>query len=224
MIALSLLALLTTGQACGAGKLPRLPTATVRGDSIMLGVCNNPTPPNIVKAGLPGGLTGGWVVINNAVSGETAAQIRARYVAEEATACVGERCAYILLDGGVNSLRVGVTPAAVVADMVWVVDNALAKGYGVVWTDVLPYAGYSGAGTNPLGQATSYNALWAAECAARANNPALRCLANYSTFVDPAQPGYLAPAYSCDGVHLSQDGANLFAARLLSALTLIPPP
>ncbi|WFG54122.1 hypothetical protein Mx9_p15 [Myxococcus phage Mx9] len=155
---------------------------------------------------------------------ETAAQIRARYVAEKATACVGERCAYLMLEGGVNSLRIGNAPAAVLADMVWVVDDALSKGYGVVWTDVMPYAGNAGSGTDPLGQATTYNALWAAACAARASSPALRCLANYDAFVDPARPGYLREEYSCDGVHLTQAGANLFAARLASSLLAIPPP
>ncbi|AAK94402.1 hypothetical protein Mx8p67 [Myxococcus phage Mx8] len=167
MIALALVAALSLSQACEQGALPRRPTATARGDSIMFGYCNTTAPPTLVKAGLPGGLTGGWVVLNGAIVGETAPQIRARYVAEEATACVGERCAYLLLEGGVNSLRIGNAPAAVLAEMVWVVDDALAKGYGVVWTDVLPYAGNAGSGTDPLGQATAYNALWAAACAAR---------------------------------------------------------
>lgn len=224
MIALAIVAMLMTGQACGAPTLPRLPTVTARGDSIMLGVCNNPTPPTIVKAGLPGGASGGWLVLNNAVTGETAAQIRARYLAEEETACVGQRCAYLLLDGGVNGLRVGVAPSSVVADMAAIVDDALSKGYGVVWTDVLPYAGFAGAGTNPLGQATSYNTLHASACTARASNPALRCVYNYATFVDPAQPGHLVAAYSCDGIHLTQAGANLFASRMLSALLAIPAP
>lgn len=191
---------------------PRLPTVSGWGDSIMYGVCSG-GPLEYLRASLPGYWTS-----NRAVSGETAAQIRARYTAEEATSCYGQRCGVLWLEGGVNSLRGGVTPAATLADMVWVVDDALAKGYVVVWLDVAPYAGFSGAGVDPLGQATGYNALWSSACAARISNPKLRCVVTYPSFVDPANPGYLKAEYSCDGIHHTVAGGQLMASLSQSAV------
>ena len=184
---------------------PRLPTVSGWGDSIMFGVCSG-GPLNHLVTLLPG-----YWPSNRAVSGENAAQIRARWTAEEATSCYGQRCGIAWIEGGVNSLRGGVTPAATLADMVWVVDDALSKGYYVVWLDVAPYAGFSGAGVNPLGQATGYNTLWAAACAARASNPRLRCVSTYPSYVDPANPGYMLPAYTCDGIHHTAAGGLLMA-------------
>lgn len=225
MIVLPLLLALTAGQTCvSASAEPRVPTVRVSGNSLVLNVCvgGGTGPITTLDAALPGGASGGWLFKNGGVSGETAAQIRARYTSEEATACNGQRCAYLILEGGTNSLRAGTTPAATLTDMVWVVDDALSKGYAVLWLDVTPYAGYVGAGVDPLGQATGYNALWTAACAARASNLRLACVANYSTFVDPGNPGYLLAAYSCDGVHYSQVGMDLMASRLQTALLGIP--
>lgn len=202
---------------CGAATAPRLPTVSGWGDSIMFGVCSG-GPLTYLDALLPGGAAQGWWVSNRAVSGETAAQIRARYTAEEETSCYGIRCGVLWLEGGVNSLRSGVTPAATLTDMVWVADDALAKGYIVVWIDVTPYAGFGGAGTDPVGQATAYNAAMALACNARSNNPKLRCVFNYSAFEDPANPGFLLPAYSCDGIHHTVAGGQLMASRSLSAV------
>lgn len=214
---LAALVALWTGAAsaqavCSAATAPRLPTVSGWGDSIMFGVCSG-GPLEYLRASLPGYWTS-----NRAVSGENAAQIRARYTAEEATSCYGQRCGILWLEGGVNSLRGGTTPAATLADMVWIVDDALAKGYYVVWLDVAPYAGFSGAGSNPLGQATGYNTLWAAACAARASNSRLRCVATYASYEDPANPGYLKAAYSCDGIHHNVAGGQLMASLSKTAV------
>ena len=225
MIVLALVLSLSAGQTCGApSPARRVPTLRVSGDSLTLNTCvgGGTGPMTTLDANLPGGTTGGWLVKIGGVAGETAAQIRSRYTSEEATACNGERCAHLVLEGGVNSLRVGVTPAATLADMAWVVDDALSKGYAVVWLDVTPYAGWASAGANPVTQATTYNSLWAAACDARASNPRLRCLSNYASFNDPANPGYLLPAYSCDGVHYSQAGMDLLAARIRTGLLALP--
>lgn len=214
---LPLLVVLLAGAAsaqsvCSPATAPRLPTISGWGDSIMFGVCSG-GPLNYAVAQSPG-----YWPSNHAVSGETAAQIRARYVSEEATSCYGIRCGILWLEGGVNSLRSGITPAATLTDMVWIVDDALAKGYVVVWLDVAPYAGFSGAGSNPLGQATGYNAAWAAACAARASNPKLRCVATYASYEDPANPGFLKAAYSCDGIHHTVAGGQLMASLSKTAI------
>lgn len=206
------------GAVCAPPSLlPRLPTVSGWGNSIMAGVCSG-GPLNALDVLLPGGTTQGWWTSNKAVSGETAAQIRATYTAQEATSCYGMRCGVLWLEGGVNSLRGGTTPAATLTDMLWIADDALARGYIVVWTDVLPYAGFSGAGVNPRQQALDYNALMALACSARSGNAKLRCVFSYAQFEDPSNPGFLLPAYSCDGIHHTPAGAALMAARSLTAV------
>lgn len=214
VLALALSSAAQSASVCSApSPLPRLPTVSGWGDSIMFGVCSG-GPLNYLMAQLPGYWTS-----NHAVSGETAAQIRARYVAEEATSCYGQRCGIIWLEGGVNSLRSGTTPAATLTDMVWIVDDALSRGYYVVWLDVAPYAGFSGAGADPLGQATGYNTAWALACSTRsAINPKLRCVATYASYVDPGNPGYLNPTYSCDGIHHNVAGGTLMATLSKTAV------
>lgn len=197
---------------CSAATGPRLPTVSGWGDSIMFGVCSG-GPLEYLRASLPGYWTS-----NKAVSGHNAAQIRATYEAQEETSCYGIRCGILWLEGGVNSLRGGTTPAATLTDMVWIVDDALAKGYYVVWLDVAPYAGFSGAGVNPLGQATGYNTAWALACSARASSPKLRCVSTYPSYVDPNAPGFLSAAYSCDGIHHNVAGGQLMASLSKTAV------
>lgn len=223
MSAASFLTALLLAQTCVAAS-PRIPTIRVSGDSLTLNTCvaGGTGPMTTLDANLPGGASYGWLLKNGGVSGTTAAQIRTAYSTDEATYCNGDRCRYLVLEGGVNSLRTGITPANTLTDMVWIVDDALSKGYAVVWLDVTPYAGYVSAGVNPVGQATTYNTLWQAACDARASNTRLKCLSNYSTFVDPSNAGYLLPAYSCDGIHLTQTAMDLFATRIKSALLSIP--
>lgn len=220
----SLLVALLAGQTCTAAAAPRLPTVRVDGDSIMAGnlcsVTGPLSPPAYVDANLPGGTTEGWLVKNAGVTGQTPAQIRATYTAGEATACNGDRCGHLVLEGGVNCLRAGTAPATCLADMTFIVDDALSKGYAVVWLDVTPYKAWASAGTDPTGQATNYNALWASACAARASNLKLKCLANYAAFVDGS--GNLAAGNTCDGVHFNQTGTNALGARILTALQSIP--
>lgn len=220
-----LLAADASAQTCTAvSSAPRLPTLIAEGNSIMAGnlcsVTGPLSPPAYVDANLGGSTTEGWLVKNAGISGQAPSAIRTTYTSGEATACNGDRCAHLLLEGGVNCLRVGTAPATCLADMTWIVDDALSKGYAVLWLDVTPYKAWASAGTDPTGQATSYNTLWAAACAARAGNTKLKCLANYAAFVDGS--GNLNASYTCDGVHFNQSGTNALGARILTALQSIP--
>lgn len=221
-LALALFLHVLAGQVCStSAPAPVLPTAELRGDSLFQGgscAGATTTPAQYIDANLPGGAAAGWLVLNRAVTGETAAQIRSRYVTEEATACLGERCAVLLLNGATNSLRLGVAPATALADMLWVADDARAKRRRVVLVGVPPYGGFAGAGANPLGQATTYNQLLLDACTARAADTVLRCVFPYATFVDPASPGFMLPSCTCDGVHFVQTCSNQFAALVLAAL------
>lgn len=219
MLTLPLVLTLLAGQTCTAVTAPRLPTIAVYGDSRMQGgLCSstNPvSPPAYLDTNLPGGATAGWLVKNAGLTGDRPDQIRTRYTSGEATLCNGERCAYLVLNGGVNCLRQGTAAATCLADMTWVVDDALSKGYAVVWQGETDYSLWASAGSNPTTQATAFNALWAAECTARASNTRLKCLSLYTAMGVPM-------TNTCDGVHDNQTGTNLRGSLILTALQSIP--
>lgn len=232
MIALPLLVVLLSGQICGAPSVPpRVKSIRVGGDSRTLNGCvaGGTGPMVTLDAILPGGASGGYLLKNLGVSGSTPAQIAASYfdttpgnTRGESVACNGERCGHLLLQGGVNCMRAGTAAATCFADMLPIVDDALSKGEGVVWANETGYAGWASAGPNPVSQQAAFNALWTAACAARASNTLLKCLNLSAVLDDPANPGYLLPANSCDGVHYSQVGMDAAAAAWKSALLSIP--
>lgn len=170
-----------------------------------------------------------WFAVNAGVSGETAAQISARWFANEATSCGGQRCAHVYVEGGINSLKTKPPSSApVLTTMLSVVDDALSKGYVVLWQDILPARGWA---TDNFDDATidatlAYNSGMSSACAARAGNPRLRCFFAYSSFVDPTRfrvdgvtlAGYLRPDYSGDELHLNEAGSAALAAIAVQRL------
>jgi lysophospholipase L1-like esterase len=210
------------------GTAPAQPTLVGMGDSIMQGAGGG-SPLVSMKAVLGSR----WYVVNQGVSGETAEQIRTRWLASEATYCDGARCAYVYLEGAVNSLKRcgGISAASALADMLTVVDDALAKGYIVIWQDVLPFRGWVDAGCPVtdamIDKALSFNQGMASACAARALNTRLRCFFAYGTYVDTTRlradgvtpAGYLKPVYSGDELHLSAAGATLLGQLAAAKVT-----
>lgn len=207
----------------GSGPPPE-PTLVGIGDSIM----QLSQLPERMRAVLGNN----WSAINQGVSGETAAQISARWFASEAGYCDGRRCSYVYVEGGINSLKGGgaLPPATVLSTMLSIVDDALAKGYIVIWQDVLPMRGWPFEGV-PVTDATidgvlAYNAGMQAACAARASNPRLRCFFAYNDFLDTSRlradgvtpAGYLLPWYSADELHLSPVGSQALADLAVAAL------
>lgn len=212
-----------SAQTCTAvASAPRLPSLVTYGDSRMAGnLCGSASPVSpaaYLDANLPGGANAGWLVKNAAVSGTTPAQQRTAYenvTTGESVACNGDRCGHLLLMGAANCLRVGTAPATCLADHTSMVDDALSKGYAVLWLDETDYSLWASAGANPTTQVTAYNTLWQAACTARAANTRLKCLSNYTAMGVPLQN-------TCDGVHLNQTGTNLLGSRILTALQQIP--
>lgn len=185
------------------------------GDSIMSGTGGgSPLPPAVTALGA------GAFSVNAGVPGDSSGGIAARYTSGEATACGAVRCTHLWLEGGTNDLRAvsPAPPAAVVANMTGVVDDALSKGYVVVWSDVLPCRGYVDASDAIAASILVYNAAMQAACTARAANNRLRCVFAYSAFEDPERPGYLLPAYSFDELHLSVAGAATLGALAAAVL------
>lgn len=195
------------------------------GDSIMQGYGANSPLVYVAPELGPGGY-----ISNAGVPGENSDAIAARWLANGATACGATPCTYVWFEGGVNDLRRQVaTPAQVAANMLTAVDDALAKGYTVLWSDILPSRGSEdGMTTDAVIDATrDYNARMATACATapRSLNPRLRCIFAYAALADPAQlrpdgtlAGYLLPAYSRDGIHLSNAGSQALAAFAIEAI------
>lgn len=159
--------------------------------------------------------------INAGYPGENSTQISARWLASEATVCGVRRCTHVWLEGGVNDLRLTATlPAVIASNMASAVDDALAKGYVVVWSDILPCRGDAQCTAPVAANILTYNALVATECATapRSLNPRLRCIFGYAAFEDPGNPGYLLPAYSRDELHLSVAGSAVLGDMVGAAL------
>lgn len=231
-VALLLLPTLALGQVFGggvftasSGKAAPPPANTGPkslvgyGDSIMAGTGGG-SPLEAAKPALGAGGT----TFNAGVPGDSSGGIRARWTTGEATVCGVARCSHVWFEGGTNDLR-AVTPAqpsSVIENMAWMVDDALAKGYTVVWSDVLPCRGYVDASDATIDRILAYNSLMATACSTppRSLNPQLRCVFAYSTFADPARfrgdgttpAGYLLPLYSFDELHLSTAGAQALGA------------
>jgi lysophospholipase L1-like esterase len=189
------------------------------GDSIMAGTGGG--SPLVTLRPLLGAEASAY---NAGVPGDSSGGILARWLSGEATACGVARCTHAWFEGGTNDLRAvnPAQPADVVANMAAAVDDALAKGYTVIWSDVLPCRGYVDASDATAARILAYNALMATACAAlpRGANPRLHCLFTYAAFEDPERPGYLLPAYSNDELHLSSAGAAALGTLASAALGL----
>jgi hypothetical protein len=206
---------------------PPLPnTYMCVGNSIMAGACNAQSPCTRIQAGIPGSTAKQF-----AVSGYTAVQIRDQYLANYATACNGEPCGTIIVEGGVNSLKAsdaitGIVEPETVATMLEIVVHALARGRRVIWMGILPYGTCSidvcPILVDPGPRATTYNADMLAACTALAN-PLLTCIDPYSTFQSGLTPNALASQFACsDNIHLQdtsgKTGPQTYTALILAAL------
>jgi lysophospholipase L1-like esterase len=184
------------------------------GDSIMNGY-GAPSPLDTAVLALGTGA----VRYNGGNPGERSNQIRDRWLATESTICGVRRCDYVWFEGGVNDLRLaGTPPATVAANMTTAVDDALSKGYVVLWSDILPCRADADCGASVGTNILAYNAVMQSACTARAGNTNLRCIFAYAAFDDPAQPGYLLAAYSRDGLHLSVSGSAALGAMAAARL------
>ena len=207
---------LASGNVSLTAPLPA--TLAWYGDSITQGSCNATSPPAKLLQMLPG-----YSGVNRGVSGETMAQIAARYFAGMATDCGGEVCGTYVVAGGTNDCGTGECDTDVVlATHLSVVDDALSKGRRVVSFNIPPSRCApeieSCVGGNEAGalKALEYRTKWQAACAAR---PAVACLDAFeemeATWTDAEERGYLVDAYTCspaDRVHTSQAGADYLAA------------
>lgn len=196
------------------------------GDSITQGSCNPTPPPAKLLAGLPG-----YYVVNRGISAERMIQITARYFANAATDCLGERCGVNVFAGGTNDFGLGTGDVAeVLALQRAAVDDSLTRGRRTIVLDVPPFLvppgciGCIGGNEAGVAKAMEYNAALAEACARpeRPNKQLLRCVATYTTMEAPGPVrGYLKDELHCDGtdyVHTSQAGADELARLVGEAL------
>lgn len=213
-----------SSRATGGGSVTPPSSLVGFGDSIMNGF-GVPSPLDTAVLALGEGA----VRFNAGFSGENSAQISARWMASESTVCGVTRCSHVWFEGGINDVRLTSTlPPAIIDNMLTAVDDALEKGYVVVWSDMLPCRGEVLCTEAVIDKVLAYNALMATACstAPRSLNPRLRCIFAYSLFVDPARfredgttlAGYLLPFYSSDELHLSVSGSAALGSLAGAAL------
>jgi hypothetical protein len=194
-----------------AASLPR--SGGIYGDSIMADFCSTQALTVTMAGLLPG-----YSFSNLAQAGTTTSQINDRYFATRDTACAGERCGTYLFQGGVNNCHSATCdPEAMLLEMLEAVDDARGLGRGVAWTNIAPFLGCTPcAGPEASGWvlAQQYNALWAAACAAR---PDITCIDVGAGTPWEGDAGYLAAAWSCDGIHWLQAASNAWAALAAQA-------
>lgn len=186
------------------------------GDSILAGFCNSLSP--IAKLA---SLLDGHTFANLAQAGTTTSQISARYFATRDTACAGERCGTYVFQGGVNNCHSlhSCDPAVMLSDMLSAIDDARSLTRRVIVTNIAPFVDCSPcAGPTDVGWelAKEYNDGLALACAGR---PDITCIdvGHQSDWEAPFLDGILRLAWSCDGIHWLQGGADAWAAEARSA-------
>lgn len=210
--------------ADGGGTSPQMQSLLGMGGSHMRGFGSTTPLVYAVDALGPGAY-----YVNYGISNERSPQIVARWFSNEATVCGVFRCTHVWFEGGVEDLRYSTaSPADVVATFLPAVDDALAKGYVVAWSGILPCRDDLLCTDAVIDAIREYNGLLLAACATapRSINPRLRCFSGYDSFVDPARfredgvtlAGYLLPAYSLNGLRLSNAGAQALGILAASAL------
>jgi lysophospholipase L1-like esterase len=104
----------------------------------------------------------------------------------------------VVIQGGINDLRAGVGPKAVLANLRGMVRAASASGLEVAVADLLPY------GPDPRTDATIERLN--GRIAALARRSGATALRFHRTLEDPANPGAMRPEWTADGVHPSVEG------------------
>jgi hypothetical protein len=204
-----------TAAAAGTPAASRPRSAGIFGDSIMADFCSARPLIETLALELPG-----YSFSNLAQAGTTTSQINDRYFDKWDDGCAGEPCGAYLFQGGVNNCHSATCdPETMLADMLEAVDDARAlPGDPVVaWTNIAPFLGCTPcAGPEAPGWvlAQQYNALWAAACAAR---PDITCIDVGAGTPWEGDAGYLAAAWSCDGIHWLQAASNAWAALAAQA-------
>ncbi len=124
----------------------------------------------------------------------------------------------ILLEGGVNDIIGHDTDGtALEATMQAWVAEWLYRGIKVYWLDVTPFGGYDSTGSR-LTARTNFNTAQAAYCATAPVG--LQCFAVSSLVWDPANHANLLAANTVDGLHPSQQMADIVSTYI--ALHYIP--
>lgn len=151
------------------------------------------------------------VVMNDAVSGETAAQCATRFNASVAN----KGYATTVIFCWVNSLNNGVTAAATFVSLQAMADAARAEGQKVVMVRTSPWATYSGW---TAGKQTETDALWVlqqAYCSTYSSSTTCVDTASLGT----GSPLQLQAGYDYgDGLHLNAAGAVALAALIAAAI------
>jgi lysophospholipase L1-like esterase len=143
-----------------------------------------------------------WTIYNVGISGDSTAQMLARFNADVLS---HSDCEYVFIWGGINDVLVGYDVSIPKANLQSMFTQAHDAGIKVVSLNVTPLNYYL---WTPAKRAAikSINA-WIAMTATDIDYK----IDIYSVLEDPDNPDYLDPAYTDDGLHLNCDGYDLTA-------------
>lgn len=157
-------------------------------------------------------LDGTYLLSNYGVGGYTTAQILSTWT--NTVRALGP--SRVMLMGGVNSVRTGVSAASAWADLKTVVDEAVADGAVVGLGTVTPFYGRAEWTAGYEVERQTLNASIRAYC----NGGTIRCWDADAAIRDPSDVRRILPTYDLgDHIHPNQAGANALAA---AAATTFP--
>lgn len=183
-------------------------SASFIGDSILAGTLVATKPPTYLQtiAASHWAIT---TITDQAVSGRTAAECLTAYNASVKAGTSG----YNVLSCGVNSIRAGVSAAAVAVSLDAIADDTASQHRNLLWATVTPCKGSSYCDASAVAQLDLLNAHIRTKCSSLTNCSLVEV---YNTF---ESGGVMRPACdNGDGLHLNdtctQEYTRLFDAKL----------
>lgn len=156
-----------------------------------------------------------WHVNSVGVSGNTTAQMYARYV-PDVTGNSDAR--YVVILGGINDVASSYSAATIEANLQAMYTAAHNLGIKVVAAEILPFGG-SAVWSAPKQAVLDAVNAWIASTAIHVDYIAH----TYAALEDPGNPDNLLPAYDGgDHIHLTTAGAQALSATIYSATTWTP--
>jgi lysophospholipase L1-like esterase len=156
-----------------------------------------------------------WGVVNRGVTGQTTAQMLARFSEEVIVPGDG---VYVIVLGGANDARYNRTSYQIETDLQSMYTAAHNAGLKVVAVTILPFKNYRGGWpwTEEKQVVIDDVNAWILNAAIHVDYK----VNAYPAMEDPANPDCLLPAYDCsDGVHPSYAGYNALANVIYNAVS-----
>jgi acyl-CoA thioesterase-1 len=156
-------------------------------------------------------LGGSWSIVNQGISGNTTNDMITRFTAD----VISQNPGYVIIWAGINDICNSLLSASTVeTNLEAMYAAAAAAGIKVIAVQITP-AGDRADAAFPTKQAAidTVNA-WIASKPSNVD----WAVQSYTVVEDPGNPDYLLPAYSLDGLHMTDTGFDLIAQTIYDAV------